>query len=178
MRKKPVNIIFFIILILIQLFLMINITHGAEKEILNEQFESVTALRNWNVNGAEVKIVAKKDGNGYCVKIHKESRNGFTYISKDFRNVKGNLRFEAQIQSQNIVRGDKNWDRGKFQAVVTVDGKDVSWPADDFHEDSGFIKRQFRIFDLTGQEKVTLRIGLQNARGTIWVYDIRGFLED
>lgn len=177
MNTKRCKIAKLTILIMVLLLLLVSKTYAAEVLIFSENFESKDALKNWKVYGNSVEIVTKQDGSGSCVKISKDNRRDWTNISKEFRHVKGTLRFEAQIQCKDIVRGDKNWDRGKFQAVVKIDGKDVDWPADDFHEDSGFIKRQFRVFDLTGKETVVLRIGLQNAKGTVWVDDIKVFHE-
>jgi hypothetical protein len=52
------------------------------------------------------------------------------------------------------------------------------YPANaDFDDTSGFVPRRFELRDLTGKETVTLRIGLQNAKGTVWVDDIKVFHE-
>ena len=78
-------------------------------------------------------------------------------------------------KAEYVVRGSKDFHRGKFQAVVIVNGKEVEWPDDDFEGTFAWLPKRFQLLDLTGKEKVVLRIGLQNAKGTVFVDKIRVF---
>jgi hypothetical protein len=139
------------------------------KPLFREKFDG--GLEKWKTVGEDIKIVTTEDSNKY-LKISRNDRREFTYISKEFVGCKGTLLFEANIKFYQVVPGDKNIHRGKFQAVVIVDGREVDWPDADFEGTSPWMPRKFRVLDLTGNERVILRIGLQNAKGTVFVDDV------
>lgn len=144
-----------------------------EQRIFCEDFDH--GLKKWKTRGAKLEIESANETQNKYLKISRDDRKGFTCISREFSNYSGTLRFEARIEAQNIVPGDKDFQKGKFQAVVFVDGREVSWPNDDFEGTSKEIIRRFRIFDLTGKENILLRIGLQNAKGAVLVDEIEVF---
>lgn len=147
-------------------------SHGENKPkpIFQDGFDE--GLKKWNTAGSSIEISLTEASNKY-LKIYRDNRRGFTYISKEFVGYKGTLVFEANIKSEDVITGNKNFHRGKFQAVVVVNGHEVDWPDDDFKGTFPWMPRRFQVFDLTGKETVILRIGLQNAKGTIFVDDIK-----
>ena len=138
--------------------------------IFREGFDE--GLKGWKTEGLNIEIVTTAESNKY-LKISRDDRRGFTYISRKFVGYKGTLVFEANIKFDDVIPGNKNFHRGKFQAVVIVDGREVDWPDADFEGISPWMPRRFQVFDLTGKETVVLRIGLQNAKGTVFVDDIK-----
>jgi len=66
----------------------------------------------------------------------------------------------------------------KFQAVLYDKQGKVSYPsADDFEGTFGWTQRKFKILDLVEGETIELRIGLQNAKGTMYVDETKVFYE-
>lgn len=171
--RNPKSILFILGFIVVLIFQVNGNSYAQDKlpPIFKESFDK--GLDGWHKEYKEgsIEIVTTAEGNKY-LKISKDSRRGFTYISRDFVGYKGTLEFVANIKFDNVVRGNHNFHRGKFQAVVYVDGRDVDYPDADFEGTSPWMPRRFKVFDLTGKETVVLRIGLQDAKGTIFVDDI------
>lgn len=168
------------ILTLALLFMHILLTPQASAQERPPNFYGnfSNGLRDWEVSGEEVKAI-KDNVYGNCVQISRTTRTDSTYITKKFKARPGTLRFSAMIQSKDIVgAGNQHWERGKFQGILYTSDRKKSYPADDDFEGTfGWKERKFKIVDLVGTETVELRIGLQNAKGTIWVAEIKVFYE-
>ncbi|MFO7803291.1 MAG: hypothetical protein R6V55_13450 [Desulfovermiculus sp.] len=143
---------------------------------LKEDFS--TGLSDWQVHRAGGMISPLVSGIVPLLEISRFSRRDFTYIRKDFSLEKdGNLRFEAMIAAKDVVPGGKNYHRGKFQAALLEDGKMVSWFHDDFQGTTAWKNRSFHVFDLKAGQQIALRIGLQNAKGQVFVKEVRGYFQ-
>lgn len=94
-----------------------------------------------------------------------------TFVSKEFPNRPGTLRFEAMIKSDNVEVGEREYYRGKFQGYIK--GNKEYYPEDDFDGTFGWSPRKFYMKDLTQKEVVIFRIGLQNAKGAFYVDEIK-----
>lgn len=153
MHKVTGHLFFAVFIVL----LLVSNSHAIEPLVF--KFNNNESLKDWTITGSTVEIVPKEDGSGNWVKISRDNRRGGTYISKKFiikdGKFRGNMRFEATIQNKGIVKGENNWDRGKFQVILKDGDKPDEYPANaDFHEDSGAIKRRFTLYDLSGNETV------------------------
>ena len=142
--------------------------------VFNETFDK--GLKGWKKHGSLLEIVHHKKQGSY-LKLTQHKRRGFTYISRDFTGYSGTLRFEALIQSENVIPGSQKYYRGKFQAVIIAKGKEMDWISDDFEGTFGWSHKTFQVFDLDGSETVVLRIGLQNAKGSMCIDKIKVFHE-
>lgn len=143
---------------------------------LKEDF--ATGLSEWQVHRAGGVISPLMSGTLPLLEISRFSRRDFTYIRKDFSlEADGNLRFEAMIAAKDVVPGGKNYHRGKFQAALLQGGKMVSWFHDDFQGTTAWEKRSFHVYDLKAGQEVALRIGLQNAKGKIFVKEVKGYFQ-
>lgn len=109
-----------------------------------------------------------------CVHISRENRRAYTHISRFFRvSQPGTLRFQARMKTQNLVPGTEDYHRAKFVGVVIEGGKEISWPNDDISTSTdAWELRSFDVIDLDPSVKVDLRIGLQNAKGSLFVDDL------
>ena len=73
MRRKYFNVILFIFL---NVILLNSPLQASEKEIFRETFDNMTALKDWNVHNVDIEIVPRQNKkDGYCVKIHRDSRD-------------------------------------------------------------------------------------------------------
>lgn len=63
-------------------------SHGEDKPklIFNDGFNE--RLKGWNMVGSNIEIVETEASNKY-LKIHRDNRRGFTYISREFVAYKG-----------------------------------------------------------------------------------------
>ncbi|MBK8113871.1 MAG: hypothetical protein IPK44_04620 [Candidatus Accumulibacter sp.] len=135
-------------------------------------------LGNWHPNQERIEIVGSNCFEGSkCVRIERENGRGYTYIGRVFRvPSRGTLRIEAKIRAEGVVPGVKNYQRGKFVAVVIENGKEVDWPNADFEGTiSQWVPRAVTIPDLDPSIDVDMRIGLQNAKGVVFVDDVKAF---
>ena len=74
----------------------------------------------------------------------------------------------AMVKAINVIRqGNENYARGKFQAVILENGREVDWPDNDFEGSSDWQLRsvQGRVTDQSAS--LYFRIGLQRASGTV-----------
>lgn len=147
------------------------------KIIFEDDFERSNPFIWWEKNGNYI-VPMEREGGGRCIKIYRENDWDFTYISKDFRKIKGNIVIEAEIQAENIVPNpDANQYKGKIQAMILVNGIPVAHPKENFVGTFGFEKKLFRVSSLTGKETIVLRIGLQNVTGTMWVDNVKVYFD-
>jgi hypothetical protein len=148
----------------------------AQEVIFTENFEN--GLKNWKITDEKVEIVTSKEY-GKCVRISKTNRRGFTHITHKFPARRGKYTFHAMIQSENVVPGEKRYECGKFQAVVYDNRgrKTDYYPGDDFEGTFGWSPRKFEALDFEGTETLELRIGLQNAKGAVYVDQIEVLYE-
>lgn len=149
----------------------------AQRVIFADDFEGgAGALRDkWEVRrdgGGDVTIVDAGPA-GKVVCISRSDRNGLTFITRRLPSVKGDLRVEAQIRSEDVKTGSNNFKGGQFHAVVSVSGREVNYPKSDFDGSFEWTPLAFDVYDLTPDKTVTLRIGLQQGRGTMCVNNVR-----
>lgn len=155
-------------------------TSAQEQPVFADGFES--GLENWRKTEERIEQVSQGCFEGTsCVKISRNDRRGYTHISRSFRvNAPGTLKFQARFRAENMVVGSEDFHTGKFIGVVIDGGREISWPNDDIRTSiDGWELRSFEVVDLDPSLKVDLRIGLQNAKGSLFVDDVRAmFIPD
>ncbi len=148
----------------------------AQSPTFQDGFES--GLGNWHPKLGKIEVidVGCIEGNK-CVRIQRENGRGYTFIARAFRvPSRGTLRFEAKMRADNVVPGAQNFHRAKFVAVVIEGQTEVDWPNADFEGSlNEWITRTVVVPDLDPSVTVELRVGLQNAKGTVYLDDVRVF---
>lgn len=128
-------------------------------------------LGNFAVNGESISLMDDCFGVQRCVKISRSNMRGYTFISRAFRVPgPGSLNIEVVLRADDVVPGAQMYHRGKVVAVLSENGKEVDWPNADFDGTiSQWAPRTILVPDVDQSVSVDLRIGLQNATGTIYV---------
>ncbi len=143
--------------------------------IFYENFEK--GLKDWRKYGSTIQIV-QGEQQGKYIKISRKDSKAKTYIHQDFTGYSGTLIFEAMIKSDNIVPGEFYYCRGKFLAQVDFKNGDTTWHDDDFEGTiNEWTSRRFEVNDLEGTETVILTIGLQEAKGIVYVDEVKVYHE-
>jgi hypothetical protein len=100
------------------------VAQEGEKQIFEDTFEDgIDGLEeNWKVitDRGDIESV-ESNKSGKCIKISRQDRNGFTYISRDFSKYKGSLRFEATIQAEQVATGAPSYlvpDRNTIKHIL------------------------------------------------------------
>lgn len=77
-------------------------------------------LKNWYPKEAKIEIVQDNCAEGNkCVRIERENSRGYTFIGRRFQvPSSGSLRLEAKIRAEGVTVGGKEYQRGKFVAVL------------------------------------------------------------
>lgn len=159
------------------LFGSLAVSTVAAEQLISEGFEGGLGAwaKNGNVGSSKISVISEGCPSGNrCLQIEKEKRRGFTYIGRTFRAPSaGSLVVRGLVKVPSLTTGANEWDIAKFGAVVYEDGKEVAWPNADIPTPlSEWVPREFSVYDLSAGEKVTIRIGLQEAKGVIQVDDV------
>lgn len=148
----------------------------ADTPDFNDDFEAGT--NHWAKHGSEIALYERCGSEeNSCVRIWRYNPWGYTFISRSFRvPSKGSLRIEGQVFSCDIVPGNKQYERGKFIAVLISHGKEIGYLDADFDGNSKeWIPRSIYVPRLDPSIDVDLRIGLQNATGCVYVDNVKVF---
>ncbi len=140
--------------------------------IFHENFEN--GIKGLEKRGKTIQLV-KDTIYGTSVKISRTNRRGFTDLTKKFTGYSGTLIFEAMLRWENVVQGYKDYYRGRFiTEVIGLDGEKWYPSAGDFDgtQDDWMFKR-LEVLDLDGTESVELMIGLLNAKGTVYLDEVK-----
>lgn len=147
-----------------------------EASLYSNGFEN--GLGDWRKTGNTIEIYTQDCPEGQnCVRISRPNRREYTYISQFFRvPAAGTLRFQARLKANHLVTGTEDYHRAKFVGVVIENNKEVAWPNNDLRASvDDWELRSFDVVDLAPSVKVDLRIGLQNAKGDLYVDDLKVF---
>lgn len=138
------------------------------KTPIDNNWKDITSkFKFWDVEGEGV--VVENDH----ISISSSKGRGAVFIKSQKINVPGTYKMVAMVKAIDIVRvGTKNYERGKFQAVIFESEREVDWPDSDFEGNHDWQTKSVegRISDRS--ESLLFRIGLQRASGTVLVRDI------
>jgi hypothetical protein len=150
--------------------------HSHAAPLFSDNFEN--GLGKWASNTRDsgtISVVAEGCPQSQkCVRVTNDDRNSYVYIGRKFIIQRpGSLSFGAKIRVPSLVKGAEFFHVAKFQAAIIRDGREISWPNSDIYSPvAGWRERRFKALDLKSGDEVLLRIGLQNAKGTIEVDDV------
>lgn len=136
----------------------------------SDSFEN--GLGEWNQSGKSISVVNENCFDGTkCVLIQRENSRDMTVISRRFRFKKpGRVTLTARIRAENVSVGEKFYERGKFVTALYEGGRECCWRDDDFDGNvSVWTSRQIIVDDVDSDTSVMLRIGLQNAKGKVYL---------
>jgi hypothetical protein len=180
MQKKMVLILLKTIA-LISCSLFCSVNAYSEQLLASFDFESSDSLKEWTQvkNGGEIERVQNPENNGWCIKIDRKNKNAFVRISQKFIFKKPeSLRIEAIIKANNIIAGKgESFHTGQLQAMIKENGQEVSHPSAKFTGTFDFQKK-IVYADVGENQELVVRVGLQNAKGTMWVDDILIYREE
>lgn len=134
-------------------------------------------LSYWFQDSADGSISRVSCENTNCIKISRSTR-GRTFITKKFEaQFDGDYGFKTRIKATNIITGDKRYERGKFQVRLFDSwGKNLSakrnyYPNADFNDIPNWQPLVFTVENVKKGEVMEIRIGLQEAKGTVLLSD-------
>jgi len=145
--------------------------HGESPSTPSPNEESWTDITievpKWTISGESIM------GNDKYITIKNNTGRGDTVITTKQFSKKGTYKLVAMIKAANVAsQGSKNYEKGKFQAVILKDGVETDWPDNDFDGTFDWQKRSVMAKIMNESESLFFRIGLQHASGTVHVGDI------
>ena len=137
--------------------------------LLHDDFNS--GLKGWKQEGNGISLMSADNGERY-VRIIRHHRRTSSFIQKEFRSVQGNLMVKCRLKAEGIQPGLKSYQRGKLQAIVRAGREAPVYISEEFDGDVEWVTKEIAVPDLQKGDKVTLRIGLENASGTLLIDDV------
>jgi len=141
----------------------------ASNVLLHDDFNS--GLKGWKQEGSGISLMTADNGERY-VRIIRQHRRTSSFIQKEFRSVQGNLMVKCRLKGEGIQSGLKAYQRGKVQAIVRAGREAPVYISEEFDGDVEWVTKEIAVPDLQKGDKVTLRIGLENASGTLLIDDV------
>lgn len=136
-------------------------------------------LKDWGLNkeaSGNISLTSTGcPGNTQCVKIVNSDVNSFVYIGRRFAvRSPGSILVKAKLRVPTLNKGSEFYHVAKFQAAIIRDGHEINWPNSDIYSPvAGWVARSFKAAGLRNGDEVFIRIGLQNAAGTLEVDDVQ-----
>lgn len=155
-----------------------NITTGSIKEQKSSGWQDITMLtgmNSWTQKIGSGKIIADRELG--LVKISSQGY-GETYLENKFYDATpGIYRLVAQMKFHNVKKyGNKNYERGKFQAIVMQGNNEKYHPDNDFLGSQDWHTREVTV-SIRKNQYPYFRIGFQEATGVIYIRDIKIYKE-
>ena len=156
---------------------LLPLSSAAASVLFADGFEN--GLNNWGLNkeasGTISLTSAGCPDNAQCVKIVNSDVNSFVYIGRSFTvRSPGSLLVKAKLRVPTLIKGTEFYHVAKFQAAIIRDGQEINWPNSDIYSAvAGWVPRSFKASGLRNGDEVLIRIGLQNAVGTVEVDDVQ-----
>lgn len=163
--------------ILASFFSLLPLSPAAASVLFADDFES--GLKDWGLNNevsGTISITsAGCPSNTQCVRIENSDVNSFVYIGRRFAvRSPGSMLFKAKLRVPVLKKGSEFFHVAKFQAAIIRDGREINWPNSDIYSPvSGWVSKSFKAAGLRNGDEVFIRIGLQNAAGTVEVDDVQ-----
>jgi hypothetical protein len=142
-------------------------------EIL-DGFES--GLGRWKASGSGISLVTEGcRGSGKCVLIERINSRDMSVITRQFTPPSpGRMTLTAYVKASNVSVGEKYYERGKFIVALVEDGRECCWRDNDFDGTlTSWTRRKIVVNDVTPSTPLILRIGLQYAKGQVFVDDVK-----
>ena len=141
---------------------------ASDEVLLADDFSK--GLGSWKREGHKVKVFREDDNK--CIMIRRKNNRGSTFIKKAFKGYEGDLIFKARIKVEDFEIGPEDYDNIKFQGRLIKKGKFTGFESQNLKETSDWMTVTFDVNDLKKKDETILMIGLQNAKGTIYVDDV------
>jgi len=139
-----------------------------DEVLLSDDFSK--GLGRWKREGHKVKVF--REGDNKCIMIRRKHNKGSTFIKKVFKGYEGDLIFKARIKVEDFELGAEEYDNVKFQGRLLKKGKFTGFESHNLKESGDWLDVTFDVNDLTRKDETILMIGLQNAKGTIYIDDV------
>lgn len=149
-----------------------NIIH-AESRIEVESFEK--GLGKWKQSGQKISVQQSGCRSGTsCILIERDNARDLTVISQLISvPQRGRITLSGYVKAFNVSVGQKFYEKGKFVASLFENKSECCWKDDDFDGTiPNWRKREIVIADVESSTPVMLRIGLQNAKGSVLIDDV------
>lgn len=163
-----------LVAIIVTLMLLTSNKIYAGTVVEAEDFEK--GLGKWKQSGQVISVQKSGCRSGTnCVLIERSNARDLTVISQLISVPRrGRVTLSGYVKASNVSVGQKFYERGKFVASIIENKSECCWKDDDFDGSiPDWTERRIVIDDVEPSTPVMLRIGLQNAKGSVLVDDIK-----